>query len=248
MVQTKPFGSWTSPITAESLGKESAPRHDFNVVVDPTTNIAYWTGSSGEASGRVTIFSRNIDGSDERKAILPEGYNCRTRAHEYGGGAFTVYKNVIYFSNIVDDRLYKMDLTDGQVTPIVPENPYHRYADMAIDQEDSFIICVREEHFENETPQDVINTLVSIDLLGGNLDQAVKVIAQGNDFYISPRLNPDSSKLAYITWNHPNMTWDFTQLNIANVSVSNGVQLSDDKCVVGDKIDESIMVCRSIWT
>ncbi|CAO3691688.1 unnamed protein product [Umbelopsis ramanniana] len=244
MVQTKPFGSWTSPITAESLGKESGPRHDFNVIVDPTTNIVYWTGSSGEASGRVTIFSRNIDGSDERKAILPEGYNCRTRAHEYGGGAFTVYKNVIYFSNIVDDRLYKMDLTNGQVTPIVPENPYHRYADMAIDQEERFIICVREEHFENETPNDVINTLVAIDLLGDNLDQAVKVIAKGNDFYISPRLNPDSSKLAYITWNHPNMPWDFTQLNIANVSVSNGVQLSDDKCVVGDKIDESIMQPR----
>jgi hypothetical protein len=203
----------------------------------------YWTSSAGEEGGRVQIFARPADGSEETKPILPAGYNCRTQAHEYGGGAFTVQKNNLYFSNFADKRLYKIDLSNpSQVIPIVPENPFHRYADLAVDKEHRFIICVREEHFENETPKDVINVLVAIDLQQDNLDDAVKVVAEGADFYISPRLNPDSTELAYISWNHPNMTWDFTQLHLATISYSNGVQVSNDKCVLGDKTEESIMV------
>ncbi len=71
------------------------------------------------------------------------------------------------------------------------------------------------------------------------------VLAQGNDFYSSPRLSPgiqytcftgttvriltqkallDGHTLAYITWNHPNMPWDVTQLEV--------VQLSDNGAAV----------------
>ncbi|GAB5588125.1 hypothetical protein Unana1_03025 [Umbelopsis nana] len=245
MVQTKPFGSWTSPITSESLGKESSLRHDFNAIVDPHTNTVYWTSSAGEEGGRVQIFARKVDGSSETKAILPAGYNCRTQAHEYGGSAFTVHKNILFFSNFADKRLYKIDVSNPEaVIPIVPDNPFHRYADLAIDEDQRFIICVREEHFENETPKDVINKLVAIDLQKHNLDEVVKVVAEGADFYISPRLNPDSSKLAYISWNHPNMPWDFTKLHIATVTYNNAAQVTDDHCVVGDKTDESIMQPR----
>ena len=41
------------------------------------------------------------------------------------------------------------------------------------------------------------------------------VLASGNDFYSSPRLSPDGSKLAYLTWNHPNMPWDGCELWLA---------------------------------
>ena len=36
------------------------------------------------------------------------------------------------------------------------------------------------------------------------------VLACGNDFYSSPRLDKDGARLAWVTWNHPNMPWCVT--------------------------------------
>ena len=36
------------------------------------------------------------------------------------------------------------------------------------------------------------------------------VLAGGNDFYSNPRLDKDGARLAWVTWNHPNMPWCVT--------------------------------------
>jgi dipeptidyl aminopeptidase/acylaminoacyl peptidase len=62
-------------------------------------------------------------------------------------------------------------------------------------------------------------------------------LAEGNDFYGYARLSPDGEKLAWLTWNHPNMPWDGTELWIADVS-DDGNLLNAKKVAGG--IDESI--------
>lgn len=42
-------------------------------------------------------------------------------------------------------------------------------------------------------------------------------LAFGHDFYGAPRLSPDGTRLAWITWDHPDMPWDTTELWVADV-------------------------------
>ena len=41
----------------------------------------------------------------------------------------------------------------------------------------------------------------------GLKDGAESVLTEGYDFYSSPRLSADGSKLAWVAWRHPNMPW-----------------------------------------
>src|SRR3989454_1168537 len=38
------------------------------------------------------------------------------------------------------------------------------------------------------------------------------LVDKGTVFFSNPRISPDGRKLAYLTWNHPNMPWDGTEL------------------------------------
>jgi hypothetical protein len=39
--------------------------------------------------------------------LIPDNFDARTRAQEYGGGAFAIKDDIIIFSNYKDQRLYK---------------------------------------------------------------------------------------------------------------------------------------------
>ena len=39
----------------------------------------------------------------------------------------------------------------------------------------------------------------------------------GHDFFAAPRLSPDGSQLAWLSWDHPNMPWDGTELWVAPI-------------------------------
>ena len=39
----------------------------------------------------------------------PRGWNARTAAHEYGGGAWWVRDGTVWFANWSDQRLYRLD-------------------------------------------------------------------------------------------------------------------------------------------
>ena len=49
-------------------------------------------------------------------------------------------------------------------------------------------------------------------------DGAVLVLDEGHDFYASPCLSRDGRRLAWITWDHPDMPWDATELWLAELA------------------------------
>jgi dipeptidyl aminopeptidase/acylaminoacyl peptidase len=105
-----------------------------------------------------------------------------------------------------------------------------RYADGVLDKQRNLIYCVGEDH--TEAGRDVPNTLVKIDLAEDSVGEA---IVSGNDFYSSPRLSPDGQHLAWLTWNHPNMPWDGTELWVGELD--DGGRIAAAKRVAGGRTE-----------
>ncbi|MBV9232280.1 MAG: S9 family peptidase, partial [Chloroflexi bacterium] len=197
--QTAPYGSWKSPITSDLIVSESIRLGQTALDGRDT----YWIEGRPSEGGRNVIVRRTADGTVADMTPLP--FNARTRVHEYGGGDYTFHNGTIYFSNFVDQRLYR--LTPGSAPePITPEANM-RYADPVIDRRRERLICICEDH--TNTEREAINKLVSLPLDGS---PGIRVLVAGNDFYSSPRISPDGSRLAWLTWNHPNMPWDGCEL------------------------------------
>jgi dipeptidyl aminopeptidase/acylaminoacyl peptidase len=201
--QVAPYGSWKSPITSDlivagTIGLEQ-------LAVDGAA--LYWIEARPSEGGRNVIVRRTPDG--RTADVTPAPFNARTRVHEYGGGAYAVRGGTVYFVNFADQRLYRQE-AGGPPVPLSPAADL-RYADLVVDPRGR-LLCVREDH--TAAGREPVNTLVSIPLDGGGPGQ---VLVSGNDFYSSPRLSPDGRGLAWLTWNHPNMPWDGTELWVGGV-------------------------------
>lgn len=205
--QSAPYGSWKSPITAGMIVGSTV---GLGQVVCDGGDI-YWTESRPSEGGRNVIC--RWSGADGAVDVTPAGFNVRTRVHEYGGGAYTVCDGVVYFCNDSDQRLM---VQQPGATPraLTPEGPW-RYADMQADTGRDRVLAVRETHEEGAS--EPVNDIVAI-----GLDGAVTVLVAGADFYAAPRLSPDGTQLAWLSWDHPDMPWDRCRLWLAEID-GNGV-------------------------
>lgn len=174
----------------------------------------YWVESRPREKGRGVIVRRSRDGTTSD--ITPAPFSVRSRVHEYGGGAFVVFAATVYFSNFADQRIYRQEL--GSLPhPITPEAPL-RFADYAVDAARELLYCVREDHRAGGDPA---NTLVRVQCSGD--ERGGEVIASGHDFYAFPRLSPDGTRLAWLTWNHPQMPWDGSELWVGRLDAEGSI-------------------------
>ena len=220
-----PYGSWKSPITADLIVGGSVGLTQPAIDGD---NI-YWVEMRPSEGGRQVIVKREKSG--RLLDINPQPFNARTRVHEYGGGEYHVSDGMVYFSNFTDQRLYRQK-PDAQPEPITPEAEM-RYAEAVFDRAKGRLVCVREDH--SVKGSEAVNTLVSLKVAGNN--DCGEVLVSGNDFYSTPRISPDGSRLAWLTWNHPNMPWDGTELWQAHIDADGS--LVNAECVAGG-LNESI--------
>jgi dipeptidyl aminopeptidase/acylaminoacyl peptidase len=225
MADTAPFGTWVSPLSAAAV---AAGGLRLGMVMLDGDDI-YWVEGRPSEGGRYALVRRRPDGRIEE--VTPPDVNVRSRVHEYGGDGYLVVDGVVYFSNFADQRVYRLEPGEPP-RPITPPAACF-YADFVLDARRQRLICVCEDH---TGPGEAVNTLVAIpagsthpasgDFLGNR-----NVLASGYDFYSTPRLSPDGSNLAWLSWRHPNMPWDGTELWVAHVTETGA--LADARQVAG---------------
>jgi dipeptidyl aminopeptidase/acylaminoacyl peptidase len=196
-----PYGSWASAVTVDLLLKGAV--HMRNQMVRWDGDDLYWSELRPDEAGRIVVCRRGADGGISD--VTPPGFNTRTRVHEYGGGHFAVSGGTVWFTNYTDQRLYRQD-GNGAPRAITPPADV-RHADMVVDDRRGRLYAVREDHTTGAS--EAVNSIVSLDWKG---ERDVITVAAGNDFYSSPKLSPDGSRVAWTTWNHPNMPWDGSEL------------------------------------
>lgn len=202
--EVAPFGAWPSPIPAEAL---SAGVVSFELLTAFDDRV-FWIESRPEEGGRSVVVEWSPGG--EVRTRTPEGFNVRSRVHEYGGGALAVDGDSLYFVNFADQRIWRQKGHDDPI-PLTPEGKL-RFGDLAVDPHHGRLLAVCEDHTHSDLTPD--NFLVAVSLEAGDPE----VLVSGNDFYQAPRPSPDGSRLAWVTWNHPNLPWDSTELWVATVS------------------------------
>ncbi len=218
-----PYGSWPSPISSDLIVRKGVGFGPTQITADGV----YWLESRANEGGRSVVVGLRAGGTAD---LVPEGFNARTMVHEYGGGSYLVDGDVLYFANFSDQRIYRRD-AGTPPRPITAAGDV-RYADFAIDPTRARLICVREDH--RVAGRQAENTIVAIATDG---DEFGQVLVSGNDFYSTPRLSPDGRRICWLTWNHPNMPWDGTELHVADILADGS--LGPDQLVAGGP-DESI--------
>jgi dipeptidyl aminopeptidase/acylaminoacyl peptidase len=222
MIQTAPFGSWKSPITSDLIVKDAIGLGQVKMNGDDI----YWIEMRPSEGGRQVIVRRTSDG--RTVDVNPAGFNARTRVHEYGGGDYVAHDSVVYFSNFADQQLYRQAPdSDPQLISEGSIEGQLRYADAVVDPGRNRLISVGEDHRAND--HEALNTLVATPLNGGE----AQVLVSGNDFYSSPRISPDGSRLAWLAWNHPNMPWDGCELWVGEIDVQGNI--TNQKVVAGSE-------------
>ncbi|MDS2173992.1 prolyl oligopeptidase family serine peptidase [Nesterenkonia sp. CL21] len=237
---TLPYGEWPSTITAEQLAvggnRVSAPslvgRH------------LWWTEGIAAEAGRQAIVrtaspvTASSDGAAETVTVLPAPYNARSRVHEYGGSSWLAFDDggdapLILFVNFADQRIHRF--REGEdPTPLSPigetvasaGGPSLRWAQPihvhGPDGDEVWWIC--EDHTRGSG---IERYVASVPLDGSAADDAARVrqVTPSSRFVAHPRVSPDGARMAWISWEHPQMPWDGTQLHVGRLEA--GVVVED---------------------
>ena len=206
-MNTLPFGTWPSPITPDAIVAETIR----------LASVSLDAGRIGWLEGRPSEGGRNVlvrtDAAGQPEDITPAPFNVRSRVHEYGGGAYAVSGDRIWFSSFDDGRVHARTGA-GAPAPLTAEG-MARFADLTVDPGRRRLLAVRETHGEGAPP---VNDLVAISIDDGT----VRVLASGHDFFAAPAPSPDGRRLAWLAWDQPDMPWDSAILWLADLD-RNGV-------------------------
>lgn len=196
---TSQFGLWKSPISPVHMAQglrliDLAWADDGSLV---------WLEGRGDRNVLV-ISPPNRQAQRE----LSSSFSVRAKVG-YGGGDFSVFKNNVIFADAESGRLYRLPLHGGQAHPVTPG--YGAAAAPVVSPDGAWMLFIRS--YEGQDSLEIVDT------------QGVywpQKLVSGNDFYMQPVWAADGKRIAWISWDHPNMPWDGTDLWLGDLEFSPG--------------------------
>jgi hypothetical protein len=140
----------------------------------------------------------------ETRDILPEGYNARSRIHEYGGGAFAIGPNgTLIFTDWETNGIFALSPSSGDPKPLIHAKSHLCFADFSVHPiHEQWILAVQEDR----SLSPIQNSIVAIEAT----TKETFIVTQGADFYSHPRFNHDGTEICWTQWSHPDMAWNGT--------------------------------------
>ena len=193
MSTKKPYGLWSSSLSAKAMAGDLGLK------------------DVGWASDGTLIWLESRDGHGVLVAQDEQALRDLTREQRvsggvgYGGGEFCAHGQSVFFA-ASDGRLYRAALDTGTPNALTPS--HGSVASPVVSPAGDWVVYVHTDGHND--------ALAAVDSAG---DQWPSKLVSGDDFYMQPNWSPDGRHLAWVSWNHPNMPWDETELHIGTVKV-----------------------------
>jgi dipeptidyl aminopeptidase/acylaminoacyl peptidase len=192
--QPAPHGTWSSPVTPQSLSLQVRLE---DVQWTPDGGALLWVEGR---SGKGVLVIR--EGRDAPRDVTEQN-NVRGGVG-YGGGLFAPGKGFAVFAD-KDGRLYRVEYSGGAPRPIIPG--FGTAAAPVLSPDGKWVLYV---HSYQGT-----DCLALTECDGHLWPQRLAV---GADFYMQPVWSPLGDRIAWVDWDFPNMPWDGTVLRCATIS------------------------------
>ena len=181
---------------------------------------------------------------DEPRELLAAPWYARTRVHEYGGRSYLPVPSAS--GPAVRSRLRELRrpaalpaggaartrAARSEPAPLTPDDAGFRFADLILSPDGAGdLVRAGDRRPDDGRPEagfhagggmKVNRAIVAVPLDGSAADDAgaIRVLVTGADFFAFPTPSPDGTRLAWISWDHPRMPWDGTELRIGPVTGS----------------------------
>ncbi len=253
--QAAPFGRWPSPLDAPAAG---AGRRSRSALSSDGASL-YWLESRPQEGGRVVVVRHAPSGDSEEAS--PPAVSVRSKVHEYGGGAYCLVPSAgpapaIAYVDQSDQRIWLVrpsgragpaPLTTEPLTPAPPAGLRWHHGDLRATGDGGHVLCVREAH---DGAGGVTRTVVA---LSTRAPREASTLCSGRGFFAAPRPDRAGGRLAWLTWDHPDMPWDATELWVGELHRSDdgGLAVAEPRLVAGGRASgagsEGESVGQPLW-
>ncbi len=205
------YTSWEPACSAADVFRSGV---NFSFLAGDSSGRLFWVESRPHEQGRCVVVMRDKDGKVDD--LLPAPYSARSRVMEYGGMPYVAAADRVVFVNFSDQRLYEVNLRNvAAVRPLTPakSSAGHllKYMQPDISPDGRWLVAACEVEGASHEPE---NAICLLDLAAADIAQP-KIIVSGADFYRKPVFSPDGKSIAWLQWNHPDMPWDSSLLQLA---------------------------------